>query len=171
MAAIGQRQPPTSPPSPIPPSAPPPPPCITHHAAAMCQIRRQEEASDSAWRLPIRQLGSHRHGRGVCVKLANLSSKNTYHNQIDRPHRRCVNDNIVAGTGDQDKNGYAGGLQDHLLSSNTISPLLVWVSHAAVAGEWSTDLYLKYKFVPADGISNYCRTGKNIFFDFSSVIY
>ncbi len=94
-----------------------------------------------------------RHGWGVCVKLANLHSKNTHHKQIDRPDRWCANDNIVAGTGDQDKNQYAGGLQDQLLSGNTISPLLDWVSHAAVVGVWSTNSYLKYQFVPADGIS------------------
>ncbi len=40
-----------------------------------------------------------------------------------------------------------------MLSGDTISPLLVWVSHAAVAGVWSSNSYLKYKFVPADGIS------------------
>jgi hypothetical protein len=40
-----------------------------------------------------------------------------------------------------------------LLSGDTISLLLVWVSHATVAGVWSTNLYFKYEFVPADGIS------------------
>ena len=45
-----------------------------------------------------------------------------------------------------------------MLSGNTISSLLVWVSHAAVANVWSTNLYLKYKFVPADEISIYERT-------------
>ena len=94
----------------------------------------------------------------MCVKLANLPSKNTHHKQIDRPDRWCANDNIVAGTGDQDKKRYAGGPQDQLLSGNTISSLLVWVSHAAVANVWSTNLYLKYKFVPADEISIYERT-------------
>ena len=89
----------------------------------------------------------------MCVKLAYLPSKNTHHKQIDRPDRRCTNDNIVAGTWDQDKNQYAGGPQDHLKSGNTISPLLVWVGHAAAAGVWSTNMYLKYKFEPADGIS------------------
>ncbi len=89
----------------------------------------------------------------MCVKLANLPSKNTHHDQIDRPHRRCANDNIAASTGDQDTNQYAGGLQDHLLLGNVISPLLVRGSHAAVAGVWSTNSYLKYEFVPADGIS------------------
>ncbi len=90
----------------------------------------------------------------MCVKLANVPSKNTHHNQINRPHWRFTNDNIVAGTGDQDKIDMLEVRKtDHLLSSNTVSPLLVQVSHAAVAGIWSTNLYLKYKFVPADGIS------------------
>jgi hypothetical protein len=36
---------------------------------------------------------------------------------------------------------------------SAISPLLVWVSHASVTGICSTNLYLEYKFVPADRIS------------------
>ena len=48
---------------------------------------------------------------------------------------------------------YAGGLQDHLLLGNTISLLLVWDSHATVAGVWSRNLFLKYEFVPPDRIS------------------
>ncbi len=93
----------------------------------------------------------------MCVKLANLPSKNTHHKQIDRPDRWCVNDNIVAGTVDQDKNRYAGCPQDQLLSGNTVSHSLVRVSHAAVAGVWSTNSYLKYEFVLADGISKLQR--------------
>jgi hypothetical protein len=42
---------------------------------------------------------------------------------------------------------------DHLLSGNTISPLLVRDSHAKLAGVWSTNSYLKYEFVPAYQIS------------------
>ena len=44
------------------------------------------------------------HGWDVCVKLANLPSKNTHHKKVDMPDRWCTNDNIVAGTGDQEKN-------------------------------------------------------------------
>ncbi len=74
----------------------------------------------------------------------------TQNTSFDRPDRWCANDNIVAGTGDHDKNRYAGGPQDHLLSVNAISPLLVRDSHAKPAGAWSTKSYLKYEFVPTE---------------------
>ncbi len=163
MAAVGWRQLPwsidggncieqkTSPPFPIPPSAPPPPPRIMPMWCA--------ESADAKKQLiwhggcQYNGLEAGHHGWSVCGELANLPCKNTHHNQIIRPHWWCANYNIVAGTGEQDKNRYAGGPQDHLLLGNTISPLLVWVNRATVAGTWSTNLYLKYKFVPDDEIS------------------
>ena len=83
---------------------------------------------------------------GVCV-LSQLIylAKTHIASKIDRPDRWCANDYIVAGTGDQDKKRYAGGPQDQLLSGNTISPLLVRVSHAAVAGVWNTNSYFKVR--------------------------
>jgi len=52
----------------------------THHTAMMYRIGGCEEATDSAWRLPRRQLGSRPPWLvGVCL-LANLPSKNTRHN-------------------------------------------------------------------------------------------
>ena len=163
MAAVGQRQPPwsidarncieqkTSPPSPIPPSAPSPPPRIMPPwCAKLADVKKRPIWLGGCW---YDGLEAGCHGWGVRVKLAILPSKNTHHNQINRPHWWCANEYILACTEDQDKNRYAGGPQDHLLSGNSISLLLVWVSHAAVAGVWSTNLYLKYKFVPADGIS------------------
>ena len=163
MAAVGQLRPPwsidarnrieqkTSPPSPFLPSAPPPPPRIMPPWWAESADAKKQPIRCGGCRYDGLDVG--RPGQGVRVKLANLPSKNTHHKQINRPDWRCANDNMVAGTGDQDKNGYAEGPQDHLLSGNTISPLLDWVSHAAVVGVWSTNSYLKYQFVPADGIS------------------
>jgi hypothetical protein len=146
----------TSSPSPIPPSAPPPPPRIMPPWwAESVDAKKRPIWHGGCW---YDGLEAGCHGRGVCLKLANLPSKNTHHKQIERPDQWCANDNIVAGTEDQDKNQYAGGPQDQLLSGNTISPLLVWVSHATVAGIWSTNSYLKYKFVPANGISNTAGT-------------
>ncbi len=140
-------------PSPIPPSAPPLPPRIMPPWWA--------ESADAKKR-PIRRGGCQydgpeagHHGRGVCVKLANLPSKNTHHKQIDRLDWWCANNNILASTGDHNKNWYAGGPQDHLLSVNTISPLLVRDSHAKPAGVWSTNSYLKYEFVQGYRISRW----------------
>ncbi len=59
----------------------------------------------------------------------------------------------LGGNAGPRRGGYAGGPQDHLLSGNTISPLLVRGSHVKPAGVWSTNSYLKYEFVPADGTS------------------
>ena len=67
----------------------------------MGQIGGRKEATDLTWRLPKNVPEASRHGWGVCVKLANLPSKNTHHKQIDRPDQWCANDNIVAGTGNQ----------------------------------------------------------------------
>jgi len=48
----------------------------THHTAMMYRIGGREEATDSAWRLPRRRLGSRPPWLvGVCL-LANLPSKN-----------------------------------------------------------------------------------------------
>ncbi len=138
-------------PSPIPPSAPPPPPRIMPPWWAELADAKKRPIRCGGCRYDGLEAGHH--GRGVCVKLANLPSKNTHPKQINRPNQFCTNDIIFAGTGDQDKNWYAGSPQDQLLSGNTISPLLVWVSHATVAGVWSTNSYLKYEFVPADRIS------------------
>jgi hypothetical protein len=52
-----------------------------HHAAMMYQIGRRKEATNSAWRLLKRQLGSRPPWSvGECL-LANLPSKNTCHNR------------------------------------------------------------------------------------------
>ncbi len=49
----------------------------THHTTMMYRIGGSEEATDSAWRLPRRRLGSRPSWSvGVC-SLANLPSKNT----------------------------------------------------------------------------------------------
>jgi hypothetical protein len=49
----------------------------THHAAMMYQLGGRKEATDSAWRLPRRRLGSRPPWwAGTCL-LANLPSKNT----------------------------------------------------------------------------------------------
>ena len=138
----------TSPPSPILPSASPPPPRMMPLWWAESADAKKQPIWHEGCQYDGPEAGCH--GPGVCVKLANLPSKNTHHKQIKRHNRWCVNDNIAAGTNNQDKKQYAGGSQDHLLWSNTISPLLVWVSHAVVAGVWNTNLYLKYEFVPAD---------------------
>ncbi len=57
---------------------------VTHHTAMMYRIGGREEATNLAWRLPQRRLGS-RPPRlvGVCL-LANLPSKNTRHNNPQR---------------------------------------------------------------------------------------
>ncbi len=111
MAAVGWPWPPwlidarncieqkTLSPSPILPYAPPPPPRIMPSRWAESVDAKKQPI----WRGGCQYNGPEagRHGRGVCVKLANLLSKNTHHKQIDRPDRWCPNDNIIAGTGDQ----------------------------------------------------------------------
>jgi hypothetical protein len=64
-----------------------------------------------------------------------------------------VNDDIIAGTSDQNKKQYAKGPQDLLQGDITVSFLLVWVSHATVTSIWTRNLYLKYELVPANKIS------------------
>jgi len=49
----------------------------THHTAMMCRIGGREEATDSAWRLPRRRLGSRPPWLVGACSLANLPSKNT----------------------------------------------------------------------------------------------
>ncbi len=74
------------------------------------------------------------HGRGVCVKLANLPSKNTHHKQTDRPDQWCAIDDIIAGHGYHvilDSNGSArpllrGGLTLRRVNRNI---------HANAAGQ------------------------------------
>ena len=144
MAVVGRLWPPwlidardhieqkTSSPSPILPSAPPPPPRIMPPWWAKSADMKKQPIWRGGCRYDGPEAGCH--GRGVCVKLVNLPSKIIHHKQFNRPNRWCANDNIITGTGDQDKNWYAGGPQDHLLSGNTISPLLVRDSLAEPAG-------------------------------------
>ncbi len=49
----------------------------THQTAMMCQIGRRKEATDLAWRLPQRRLGSWPPWLVGACSLANLPSKNT----------------------------------------------------------------------------------------------
>ncbi len=49
----------------------------THHTAMMCQISGREEATNSAWRLPRRRLGSRPPWLVSACSLANLPSKST----------------------------------------------------------------------------------------------
>ena len=49
----------------------------THHTAMMYRIGGREEATDSAWRLPRRRLGSRPPWLVGACSLANLPSKNT----------------------------------------------------------------------------------------------
>jgi hypothetical protein len=72
----------------------------------------------------------------------------THNNQSIWPNRRCADDNIVAGTGDHDKNQYARGPQDDLQADLTPYHVGCCVSLTSVAGAAGTNSYLKYKFVP-----------------------
>jgi hypothetical protein len=59
-----------------------------------------------------------------------------------------VDDNIVAGTRDHDKNQYAQDPQDDLQADITPYHVGCRVLPNAVAGVAGTNSYLKYKFVP-----------------------
>ncbi len=72
----------------------------------------------------------------------------THNNQLIWPNWRCVDDNIVAGTGDHDKNQYARGPQDDLQANLTPYHVGCCVLPTAVAGVAGTVLYFKCKFIP-----------------------
>ncbi len=59
-----------------------------------------------------------------------------------------MDDNIVAGTGDHDKNQYARGPQEDLQVDLTPYHIGCRVFPTAVTGVAGTNLYLKYQFVP-----------------------
>jgi hypothetical protein len=71
----------------------------------------------------------------------------THNNQSIWPNRRCADDNIVAGTGDHDKNQYARVPQDNLQADLTPYHVGCRVSPTAVAGVADTNSYFKYEFV------------------------
>jgi hypothetical protein len=73
----------------------------------------------------------------------------THNNQSIWPDRRCADDNIVAGTGDHDKNQYARGPRDELQVDLTPYRVGCRVLPTTVAGVAGTNSYFKYKFVPA----------------------
>jgi hypothetical protein len=64
------------------------------------------------------------------------------------PNQQCTDDNIVAGTGDHDKNQYAQGPQDILQADITPYHVGCGVLPTAVASVAGTNLYLNYEFVP-----------------------
>jgi hypothetical protein len=72
----------------------------------------------------------------------------THNNQSIWPNWRCGDDNIVAGTGEHDKNQYAWGLQDNLQADRTPYHVGCHVLLTAVASVAGTNSYLKCGFVP-----------------------
>jgi hypothetical protein len=72
----------------------------------------------------------------------------THNNQSIWPNWQCADDNIVAGTGDHDKNQYARGPQDNLQADLTPYHVGCRVLPTAVAGVAGTNSYLKCEFVP-----------------------